>query len=255
MLSIARDANQAALADDGAATAGADGGGGARGVEPCEFYSDAISRNVDLRAQYEMWSQQSSFSLLSAPWLLNVEAKARLLRFEAQVRQMHVVGRTMLHVDDDEHFGEAMAQIVLGASAGAPSAGASASASASASGPDDGPPAKRVARGALAADAPPPPDPSLPVLLLHVRRDHVIADALNHLTSARRSDMLKSLRVIFVGEPGIDEGGVRKEFFQLLVEQARANHHVTSCHVASTVFPSHCRPLAHAGVPARVRDL
>lgn len=29
----------------------------------------------------------------------------------------------------------------------------------------------------------------------------------------------KPLRVMFVGEPGIDEGGVRKEFFQLLIKQ------------------------------------
>lgn len=28
----------------------------------------------------------------------------------------------------------------------------------------------------------------------------------------------KQLRVQFVGEPGIDEGGVRKEFFQLLIK-------------------------------------
>ena len=29
----------------------------------------------------------------------------------------------------------------------------------------------------------------------------------------------KPLRVIFEGEPAIDEGGVRKEFFQLLLEK------------------------------------
>lgn len=29
----------------------------------------------------------------------------------------------------------------------------------------------------------------------------------------------KPLKVKFVGEPGVDEGGVKKEFFQLLVKQ------------------------------------
>jgi ubiquitin-protein ligase E3 A len=35
----------------------------------------------------------------------------------------------------------------------------------------------------------------------------------------KRSDFKKPLRVKFIGEEGVDEGGVRKEFFQLLIKE------------------------------------
>lgn len=36
-------------------------------------------------------------------------------------------------------------------------------------------------------------------------------------THTHRKDLFKPLRVHFIGEEGIDAGGVKKEFFQLLV--------------------------------------
>ena len=49
-------------------------------------------------------------------------------------------------------------------------------------------------------------------LLLEVRREHILEDTLNKIVNAGLT-FKKPLRVVFVGEPGIDEGGVRKEFF------------------------------------------
>ncbi|KAI3438759.1 hypothetical protein D9Q98_001177 [Chlorella vulgaris] len=61
---------------------------------------------------------------------------------------------------------------------------------------------------------------SLAFLHIHVRRGHEVEDALNQLGSLTPSEMKKALRVTFVSagvpEPAQDEGGVRKEFFQLL---------------------------------------
>ena len=37
--------------------------------------------------------------------------------------------------------------------------------------------------------------------------------------SLRKEDLKKPLKVQFVGEEGIDEGGVQKEFFQLIISQ------------------------------------
>jgi hypothetical protein len=37
--------------------------------------------------------------------------------------------------------------------------------------------------------------------------------------SAKLRDLKKPLKVKFVGEEGIDQGGVQKEFFQLIVEE------------------------------------
>lgn len=54
-------------------------------------------------------------------------------------------------------------------------------------------------------------------LKLNVRRSSILEDALSQLSN--KSKLLKNpLKVKFVGEEGVDEGGVRKEFFQLLLE-------------------------------------
>jgi ubiquitin-protein ligase E3 A len=55
-------------------------------------------------------------------------------------------------------------------------------------------------------------------LNLKVRRDHLLNDALSQL-GAKQHQLRKPLKVKFVGEQGVDEGGVRKEFFHLLIEE------------------------------------
>ncbi len=44
-------------------------------------------------------------------------------------------------------------------------------------------------------------------------------DALDEIARQRPRDLYKPLRVHFIGEDGIDAGGVKKEFFQLLVTE------------------------------------
>ncbi|CAH0717338.1 unnamed protein product, partial [Brenthis ino] len=64
--------------------------------------------------------------------------------------------------------------------------------------------------------------PPMPFLRLKVRRSHIIDDALVELemiAMERALDLKKQLVVEFEGEQGVDEGGVSKEFFQLVVEQ------------------------------------
>jgi len=58
-----------------------------------------------------------------------------------------------------------------------------------------------------------------PFLELRVRRDNLIEDSLSQLSAADRTDLVKELKVQFVGEEGIDEGGVSKEWFQLIVKE------------------------------------
>ncbi|XP_072040522.1 ubiquitin-protein ligase E3A-like [Amphiura filiformis] len=61
-----------------------------------------------------------------------------------------------------------------------------------------------------------------PYLKLKVRRDHVVDDALVRLEMVAMdnpSDLKKQLYVEFEGEQGVDEGGVSKEFFQLVIEE------------------------------------
>ncbi|KAF7457040.1 E3 ubiquitin-protein ligase [Cryptosporidium felis] len=56
-----------------------------------------------------------------------------------------------------------------------------------------------------------------PFLVLKVHRDSIVNDSMQQLVV--QSNLKKQLRVSFVGEEGVDEGGVQKEFFQLLVQE------------------------------------
>ncbi|CAM6124002.1 unnamed protein product [Calypogeia fissa] len=60
---------------------------------------------------------------------------------------------------------------------------------------------------------------SIPFLVLNIRRTHIIHDTLLQLQAYPTYDFKKPLKVVFEGEAGIDEGGITKEFFQLLVRE------------------------------------
>ncbi|PSN35215.1 putative E3 ubiquitin-protein ligase HECTD2 [Blattella germanica] len=55
-------------------------------------------------------------------------------------------------------------------------------------------------------------------LNIHVRRSHLVSDSLNEIAS-KQKDLKKKLKVSFVGEPGLDMGGLTKEWFLLLIRQ------------------------------------
>ncbi|KAI8983636.1 hypothetical protein BDB01DRAFT_760698 [Pilobolus umbonatus] len=57
---------------------------------------------------------------------------------------------------------------------------------------------------------------SMPYLILRVRRECLIDDSLRQLAQ-NKLDLKKSLRIEFIGEEGVDAGGLRKEWFLLLV--------------------------------------
>lgn len=64
--------------------------------------------------------------------------------------------------------------------------------------------------------------PTNPYLKLKIRRDFLIDDTLAELELVAMSnpkDLKKQIFIEFDGEQGIDEGGVSKEFFQLIVEE------------------------------------
>jgi len=65
------------------------------------------------------------------------------------------------------------------------------------------------------------PIPLNPFFIVQVRRDHLIQDSLDQIQIALRDgvDMKKQLKVKFVGEAGVDAGGLRKEWLFLLVKE------------------------------------
>ncbi|OXB53393.1 hypothetical protein ASZ78_001893, partial [Callipepla squamata] len=58
-----------------------------------------------------------------------------------------------------------------------------------------------------------------PCLILMVRRDNIVGDAVEVLRKTKNVDYKKPLKVIFVGEEAVDVGGVRKEFFLLIMRE------------------------------------
>ncbi|XP_036778027.2 probable E3 ubiquitin-protein ligase HERC3 isoform X10 [Manis pentadactyla] len=58
-----------------------------------------------------------------------------------------------------------------------------------------------------------------PFLVLHVRRNNLVGDALRELSIHSDVDLKKPLKVIFDGEEAVDVGGVTKEFFLLLLKE------------------------------------
>nr|CAH8850174.1 unnamed protein product [Trichobilharzia regenti] len=64
--------------------------------------------------------------------------------------------------------------------------------------------------------------PEMPFFKLRVSRDRIVEDALLILEITcmeNPSDFKKQLLIEFEGEQGIDEGGLSKEFFQLIIER------------------------------------
>ena len=57
-----------------------------------------------------------------------------------------------------------------------------------------------------------------PYLVLKVSRENIIEDTLQQVL-ALTADLKKPIKVVFKGEEGVDEGGVQKEFFQLIVRE------------------------------------
>ncbi|KAJ6661566.1 hypothetical protein lerEdw1_013805 [Lerista edwardsae] len=58
-----------------------------------------------------------------------------------------------------------------------------------------------------------------PCLILIVRRDNIVGDAMEVLRKTKNLDYKKPLKVIFVGEEAVDAGGLRKEFFLLIMRE------------------------------------
>uniref|UniRef100_A0A8C9TQ15 HECT and RLD domain containing E3 ubiquitin protein ligase 4 n=1 Tax=Scleropages formosus TaxID=113540 RepID=A0A8C9TQ15_SCLFO len=58
-----------------------------------------------------------------------------------------------------------------------------------------------------------------PCLILIVRRENIVGDTMEVLRKSKNVDYKKPLKVIFVGEEAVDAGGVRKEFFLLIMKE------------------------------------
>ncbi|KAK8397421.1 hypothetical protein O3P69_004868 [Scylla paramamosain] len=63
-----------------------------------------------------------------------------------------------------------------------------------------------------------PPQIDIFFLNIQVRRNYLVEDSLKEIATKKR-DLKKKLKVTFEGEPGLDMGGLTKEWFMLLIKQ------------------------------------
>ncbi|XP_022087391.1 probable E3 ubiquitin-protein ligase HERC4 [Acanthaster planci] len=58
-----------------------------------------------------------------------------------------------------------------------------------------------------------------PYLVLTINRNNIVQSTLTELSRHGSMDVKKPLKVVFVGEEGVDAGGVQKEFFMLVLRE------------------------------------
>ena len=172
-----------------------------------EFYNPLISEKMDVLQHYIVWRQNATagtrgFSFCSFPFLLNNEAKSNLLQTEARLTMHEMIQKSRM----EQMFGGIFRLGESGAVA----------------------PSRKGMRGNAstkedACSAPCPEDsgiaPQHPdACIIRIRRSHLMQDALEEVARQSEHDLHKPLKVNFIGEEGVDAGGVKKEFFQLLCE-------------------------------------
>ena len=53
----------------------------------------------------------------------------------------------------------------------------------------------------------------------NINRDNLFADSYNYLKHRKAQEMNGKIEIKFIGEPGQDEGGLTKEWFQVISQQ------------------------------------
>lgn len=87
-------------------------------------------------------------------------------------------------------------------------------------------------------------------VLLLVRREHLLTDSLRAILSLSIEDMKRNWEIVFVGESGIDQGGLTKEWLQCVTEEiflpstglfvtSLNNQAAVDINAASGTFPSY----------------
>ncbi|QDZ25602.1 RCC1-like regulator of chromosome condensation protein [Chloropicon primus] len=186
-----------------------------------EFYNPLISEKFDVLQHYIVWRQNASagvrgFSFCNFPFLLNNSAKSNLLQTEAKLTMAEMVQKSRM----ENMFGGIFQLGDQGAVAPCRKGGANRSHASE--GPSQG--ASGSNAGASDESAMPTPescgiDPNhSDACILRIRRTHIMQDALEEIGRQNEHDLHKPLKVNFIGEEGVDAGGVKKEFFQLLCE-------------------------------------
>ena len=74
---------------------------------------------------------------------------------------------------------------------------------------------------------------------LRIRRSHALTDAIELIELATEKEMLSKLKVTFLGEAGVDDGGLTRELCSLIVDQASSSYMINGMDICngSVVLP------------------
>ena len=204
-------------------------------LKPELFYNDTLSERTNLEEEFKRWATQGSsvFTVCQFPFLLNPEAKRRLLRAEAHQHMSAAAYGARLR--QFQRLQEVLTTVVAqqsGAQDPPPPPDQDTNTSAAQSAPaTDAAEDSRASAPAAGPRVVEVPLVESDLLVLKVRRKFLLNDTLRELTRVLEMDGLhrlagrpiselrKPLVVHFEGEDGVDEGGLRKEFFQLLMKE------------------------------------
>ncbi|KND03875.1 uncharacterized protein SPPG_01327 [Spizellomyces punctatus DAOM BR117] len=154
------------------------------------FYSESLNRKLNFKDEYKTWkrtlenpSQVTQFSYFNYPFLFDPTAKTRIMHIDAMVQMSLEFEDAFVHQALVVH-----AQRFL----------------------QDSPSVVQLEHNLKQA--------TNPFLVLEIRRQHLVQDALDQIRK-KGADLKKPLKVRFIGggEEGMDQGGVQKEFFQVIV--------------------------------------
>ncbi|KAI8994311.1 hypothetical protein BC832DRAFT_569636, partial [Gaertneriomyces semiglobifer] len=162
------------------------------------FYNEPLCRRLNFKEEYKIWKRVRDpsttddaqavipeFTFFNYPFLFHPIAKTRIMRIDAMVQMSLEFEDAFVHQ-----------ALVVHAQRFLPSS----------------PSVTRLERELKHA--------TNPFLVLEVRREHLVEDVLAQVAK-KASDLKKPLKVRFVegGEEGMDQGGVQKEFFQVIMSK------------------------------------
>ena len=175
-----------------------------------EFYNEFISSHFHVVDDFRLWATGgAAFTFCAHPFLLTPAAKAKLLRLEAALRMTQRVEAARAQAAAIPPESPRWLRFLAG-EVGSPFGDAA---------PID------VRRGhSVTSDAASPSECGIPATapewcVVRVRRRALLQDALGEIGRQSAGDLFKPLRVHFIGEEGVDAGGLKKEFFLLLMDE------------------------------------
>uniref|UniRef100_A0A8C2JB31 HECT and RLD domain containing E3 ubiquitin protein ligase 4 n=1 Tax=Cyprinus carpio TaxID=7962 RepID=A0A8C2JB31_CYPCA len=147
-----------------------------------KFYIHELDELIDIRNDYVTWFQQQMFSVVSFLYCLKVTMCKYPFVFDAQAKTALLQTDAVIQMQMAVDQAQRQNLHSLFASGG----------------------------GVESVN---------PCLILMVRRENVVGDSMEVLRKSKNVHYKKPLKVMFVGEEAVDAGGVRKEFFLLIMKE------------------------------------